>query len=464
MGTESLALDEMLASDEARRQTESAEGVTFRPGQTVGNYRVVAFLGRGAASEVWRVRDEALRTDFALKVFSGGDQAAKDSKSRFIAEARLLAQFNHRHLVRVHSLNEAGEHPYFTMDLLRPLPHMPDRRVLRRILDGVLSALEALHAKGVLHRDIKPSNILQDNDGNAVLTDLGIAQIGDETIADRILDAGARNLTISGGKVAALGTPGFGAPEQFDGGETTPASDIHALGVTLLTLCGGHPPLFYRQLILRMTSSSPLMRFSSVRGVRRFLRFARACGVVLRLVLVSAVLAGAALTVRNTIFRDAFIEWRELNPITDFENVVFDDERGFCTNDYKAITLRDGNYFTLPKEYRNGLRCSPYQWYVGGTKVRKRPKIVIRGNGTLNCPVITGAHVTIERGVTLITSGKFEKLDEKLRPTPLPPDDAMMDDPAYSGYAAFTVEPGGKLIFEDGLKYPAGLIEYLQEP
>lgn len=459
MKTECQISDEMLSSEVARMQTASADGSVFKPRQIVGSYRIVAFLGRGAVSEVWRVRDETLRTDFALKVFVGGARAAKDLRSRFIAEARLLAQFNHRHLVRVHSLHEEGEHPYFTMDLLRALPCPPDGRTLRRILDGVLAALEVLHANGVLHRDIKPSNILLDNDGNAVLADLGIAQVGDENIANRVLDEGERNLTISGGRVEALGTPGFGAPEQFDGGETTPASDIHALGVTLLTLCGGRPPLFYRQLILRMTSSSPLMRFSSVRGVRRFLRFAQVCGGILRLALVSAVLAGAVLALKNTIFRDTVIEWKELDAFTDFETEKMYDERGFCTNFYEVITVRDGNYFILPSGRCNRLRYNPYWEWIGQTAVLKRPEMVIRGNGTLKCPVITGLHVKIERGVTLITSGKCE-INKEFRPTEVPPYDATMDNHAYMGYAAYTVEPGGKLIFEDGLKYPAGLIDY----
>ena len=78
-----------LVSPNAVRQTESAEGTLLKVGGTVDGLRVMAYLGRGSASEVWRVRDAALGRDLALKLFaSAGDSIARE---RFLAEARLLA-------------------------------------------------------------------------------------------------------------------------------------------------------------------------------------------------------------------------------------------------------------------------------------------------------------------------------------------------------------------------------------
>ena len=463
MPTESTVSDDLLATVAACKQTESCEGRIYRPGQLVDGFRVVAFLGRGAASEVWRVRDESLRADFALKVFVGGENASSNSRTRFVLEARLLAQFDSRHIVRVHSLSDKGEHPYFTMELLRPiLPH-PGWRTVDRIMDGVLSGLEELHAKGVVHRDIKPSNILLDQAGNAVIADLGIAHIEDEEIANLLLEEGGRNPTLSGGKEHAIGTPQFGAPEQFGGGEITPATDLHALGVTLLALFENRPPILYRLLILCLTSSSPAMRLSSVKAVRRFMGIAKICiRSFYGLVSVAAIWLVVSMGCRS----GSANEWMELSPVSDITSAVMEDEAGSCTNVIQIITLRGGQHI-MPKSFNEGFRANPvHVWRLRDGKWESEPKrgeLVIRGAGVLKCPVITGVHVQIESGVTLITSGKCEP-DAQWRVDEVPPADATIDNSAYAGYAAFTVNPGGKLVFDGAIDYPSGLVDYRQTP
>lgn len=462
MPTESTVSDDLLATVAACKQTESCEGRIYRPGQLVDGFRVVAFLGRGAASEVWRVRDEPLRADFALKVFVGGEKAASNSRTRFVLEARLLAQFDSRHIVRVHSLSDKGEHPYFTMELLRPILPQPGRRTVDRIMDGVLSGLEELHAKGVVHRDIKPSNILLDQAGNAVIADLGIAHIEDEKIANLLLEEGGRNPTLSGGKELAIGTPQFGAPEQFGGGEITPATDLHALGVTLLALFENRPSFLYRLLILCMTSSSPAMRLSSVKAVRRFMGIAKIC---IRSFYGLVSFAAIWLMVSMCCSVGAN-EWVELSPVSDITSEVMRDETGFCTNVIHVITLRGGQYI-MPSSFGGVFRANPPNvWKLRQGKwgcEPERGELVIRGAGVLKCPVITGVHVQIESGVTLITSGKCEP-DAQWRVDEVPPADATIDNPAYVGYAAFTVNPGGKLVFDSAIDYPSGLVDYRQTP
>lgn len=281
--------DELLASDEALKQTESAKGRLLSPGQLFGGFRIVTFLGRGATSEVWHVRDEALCANFALKVFALDVEHDVKARKRFIAEARLLAQFYNPHIVRVYRLAEEAGRPFFTMDLLWPIPPKPSSGTVRRIMLGVLAGLDALHKKGVVHRDIKPSNILLNKNGDAVLTDLGIAHIGDDRVADGVLSADLRNLTLQDGEVAAIGTPGYGAPEQFMGGDVSPAADIHALGVTLIALFDNHPSLMWRGMIRRMTSSVPILRYVSIDDVRQALILMNVLVYALRIFAVCAV-------------------------------------------------------------------------------------------------------------------------------------------------------------------------------
>ena len=283
--------DELLASDEALKQTKSAKGRLLSPGQHFGGFRVVTFLGRGATSEVWHVRDEALCANFALKVFTLDAERDVKARKRFIAEARLLAQFYNPHIVRVYRLAEESDHPFFTMDLLYPIPPKPSPGTVRRIMLGVLAGLDALHKKGVVHRDIKPSNILLNKNGDAVLTDLGIAHIGDERTAHDVLPDDSRNLTLLNGEVAAIGTPGYGAPEQFAGGDVSLAADIHALGVTLIALFDNHPPLMWRGMIRRMTSSVPILRYDSIADVRRALLWMKVLVYAIRIFAVVAVVS-----------------------------------------------------------------------------------------------------------------------------------------------------------------------------
>ena len=126
-----MDFDRYLGSADALRQTVSACGSVLQPGQLLDGMRVVAFLGRGATSEVWRVHDLRQDRDYALKILAPTPDTPAQARRRFLTEARALDEFRHPNLMRRYRLQETGEHPYFTMDVLRPLPeHLPERDIL----------------------------------------------------------------------------------------------------------------------------------------------------------------------------------------------------------------------------------------------------------------------------------------------------------------------------------------------
>ena len=452
-------LDSYLASPEAVRQTDSADGKLLNKGDTLSGLRVVAFLGRGATSEVWRVRDDALNRDLALKILADPDNAIQ--RERFLSEARLLAQFDNPGMVRVHGFGETDGRPYFTMDLLRPIPDAPSMRTIRRVLCDILDGLEFLHAKGVVHRDIKPTNVLLDNSGRAVLTDLGIAHVDNDALSATVQSAAAHNLTLAEGHAAALGTPGFGAPEQFAGETVSPTTDIHAVGALLLSLFNGKPPLLWRGLIRRMTSSSPALRLKSVREVRTHLLLIW----LFNSISVAAAIAIVGLSIWGVV--SVFSPNRIDLPPSCVQR--------FPDKPEVVVKLPDSRHYFLPKLALSPV-LSPEAERIG-PKVRQMPDgtvdigypleilrqesswrrrtVKIVGQGTLKCPVITSAEVHVPSGVTLVTSGKYE-VDKPSIPFEYPPQDSTFTNNV--DYAAYVIEPGAKLIFTDNGKYPPSLI------
>ncbi len=219
---------------------------------TLGPYRLLRELGRGAMGVVYEAEHAELGLRRALKVFLRPDDAAL--LKRFFAEGRLLARLEHPRLVRVYDLgvDEASRRAWFAMDLVldgegRPRT-LEDARRQGRVTeeqaagwyDDLRAALDYIHGHGVAHRDVKLENVLIDAAGHAVLSDFGVSRILDPVL--RSAAGLASTATFSGTAAVArpvLGTLGYLAPEVRLGGEATPAADLYALGVLLFRLLTG---------------------------------------------------------------------------------------------------------------------------------------------------------------------------------------------------------------------------------
>jgi serine/threonine protein kinase len=188
---------------------------------------------------VWRAHDQLLDRPVAAKelhILTHGDEEHRVRVRRAIREARAVARVPHPHVVGVHDLVESEDRLWIVMELVDG-PSLAQRITESGPLTPqhaaalglqLLDALEAVHAAGTLHRDVKPANVLLRRDGNAVLTDFGIAALDDGEF-----------LTTTGELIGSLE---FMAPERVMGSEVGPASDLWSLGATLATVCGGQSP------------------------------------------------------------------------------------------------------------------------------------------------------------------------------------------------------------------------------
>ena len=200
-------------------------------------YRILEELGRGGMGAVYRVLDESLGVDVAIKE---NFFTTPESERQFKREATLLATLRHPHLPRVTDhFVIPGQGQYLVMDFVPgtdcrqileaqngPLPQGDVIRWMREILE----ALNYLHTRTepIIHRDIKPGNIKITPDDRAVLVDFGLAKIHD---ASRSTTTGAKAFT-----------PGFAPPEQYGLGRTDPRTDIYSLGATMYMLLTGKIP------------------------------------------------------------------------------------------------------------------------------------------------------------------------------------------------------------------------------
>lgn len=205
-------------------------------GATIGGYQILEEIGEGGMATVYRAHQLSMNRDVAVKVLPQHISRQPHSLDRFQQEAKIVARLEHRAIVPVHDYGEYEGTPYLVMrymdggsvdDLLASGP--VDAKRTLDILRQIAPALDYAHQNDVLHRDLKPSNILLDANGDAYITDFGIA---------RLLGEGSTSLTTTG----VVGTPSYMSPEQAQGHELDGRSDVYALGVVLFEMLTGARP------------------------------------------------------------------------------------------------------------------------------------------------------------------------------------------------------------------------------
>jgi serine/threonine protein kinase len=225
-------------------------------------FRILRELGRGGQAAVFCAEDLALGRFVALKVLAPDSLRGARDLELFTREAQTIANLRHPHIVTLYRLRDAADLKVLVLRFLegRSLASIIGEHgalplaAVRAIAAQVGDALAYAHRAGVVHRDIKPANILFDGDGNAVVTDFGIAK--DVNRATSSLTAGAQ-----------LGSPPYMSPEQcLQASIITGASDQYSLGIVMFEMLTGRVP--FEGDYLTVTESHTHAEPPSIRALR----------------------------------------------------------------------------------------------------------------------------------------------------------------------------------------------------
>ena len=240
----------------------------FSNGQTVGEWQLLALLGRGGSGEVWRARRLPSGEIAAVKFLH---RTSPEARTRFLRECALLESIHLPGVSRFIAAGEANGIPFLATEELTDYVYPSSDDGVAELLLALIPALAALHRIGIIHRDIKPSNIMgrPGADGHLcpVLIDLGLLK---QLTPEGLPATGT--LSIVEGHAVGVGTPGYAAPEQFIGGDLSPATDIHALGMLANHCFNGTPPRAWISIIRRATTSIPSQRYATVMDLARAIR------------------------------------------------------------------------------------------------------------------------------------------------------------------------------------------------
>ncbi|HMO57599.1 MAG TPA: protein kinase, partial [Roseiflexaceae bacterium] len=199
-------------------------------------YELEQKIGDGGMARVYRARDLRLNRRVAVKVLHSHHAADDGFLRRFHHEAQAAANLHHPAIVDVYDVGQDNDIHYIVMEyvdgsdlksLILRQGALPIEQALAIAADAA-DGLEAAHRVGMIHRDVKPQNIMISADGNAKLTDFGIAK---SNLSTAMTETGV-----------TFGTADYISPEQARGLPVSPRSDIYSLGVTLYEMLTGRLP------------------------------------------------------------------------------------------------------------------------------------------------------------------------------------------------------------------------------
>jgi serine/threonine-protein kinase len=221
-----------------RREHDPLIGTLF-----ADRYQVQSRLGKGGMAIVYKAMDRNLGRDVALKVLRTDVAPDPSAAKRLVREARAAAQLHHPHIITIHDVGEAGGVVFLVMEVLvgRPLSDMMEAEgavAVERTLDmgeQIASALSIAHSAGIIHRDIKPENLFLIDHGSKTdfikMLDFSIAMLPNQMVTAALTRAGS-----------VFGTPHYMAPEQIEGKQACPQTDLYALGAVMYELIMDRPP------------------------------------------------------------------------------------------------------------------------------------------------------------------------------------------------------------------------------
>jgi serine/threonine-protein kinase len=227
-------------------------------GTTLADFRLLRSLGQGGMGQVYLAEQISLKRPVALKILKADLASDSTSLKRFKAEAEAVARATHANIVQVYAFGEINGLHYMAMEYVEGLnlreylvkKGPPSLALAVNIMRQVAAALQRAGELGIVHRDIKPENILLTRKGLVKVADFGLSRCFNA-------QQPASSLTQPG---VALGTPLYMSPEQVEGKELDPRSDIYSFGITSFHMLAGDPPFQGQnpfEIALRHVQSEP---------------------------------------------------------------------------------------------------------------------------------------------------------------------------------------------------------------
>ena len=221
------------------------------PGERLGPYAIVEFLGAGGMGEVYRAHDPRLERDVAIKVLPAAE-FDPDRQRRLLSEARSAGALNHPNILTVYDVGVYGDSPFVVSELLvgETLRHALERGPLPPLvaidlLIDTARGCAAAHDHGIVHRDLKPENLFVTRDGRLKILDFGLARQTSGAVPNGPGEPAPASATHEDLAAAStgLGTVGYMSPEQVRGEPVDRRADIFALGAILFEAATGRRAL-----------------------------------------------------------------------------------------------------------------------------------------------------------------------------------------------------------------------------
>ena len=230
---------EEITVEPADKSTTIAMNSHGQAPASLGRYKILKELGRGAMGLVYLGKDPTIQRFVAIKTMRLDQieepEKVQEIKARFFREAESAGRLSHPNIVTIYDAGEQDELGYIAMELvegqsLKDWSRKPNLMALAEVVQTLASVAEALdyaHQQGVVHRDIKPANIMITKDRMVKVMDFGIAKMASSSKTQTDV---------------VLGTPTYMSPEQIAGKKVDGRSDVFSLGVVLFELLTGQPP------------------------------------------------------------------------------------------------------------------------------------------------------------------------------------------------------------------------------